>query len=163
MIYSVTDNPERAQLGPGKNHHLVINELLDWFVDPLRDGGEFVYVLDIIADQVPLDMSILKTKKIFTGCVYEVAYDMYLTNQALAVKCPVLTGSWEAVVESVMTLSKSYKRQDYGAASDHFSTWIINAIGYPDICPTFSVRFDLMILLLNVVDFNDSNQTQAIR
>ena len=91
---------------------------------------------------------------------------MYLTKvaaEALAVKCPVLTGSWEAVVESVMTLSKSYKRQDYGAASDHFSTWIINAIGDPDICPTFSVRFDLMILLLNVVDFNDSNQTQAIR
>ncbi|CAL4187303.1 unnamed protein product, partial [Meganyctiphanes norvegica] len=75
--------------------------------------------------------------------------------EALAVKCPILEGSWEYAAWMVVFIVESHE------LSGIVSNWIIKVIGNADICPNAHLRLELMSLLSKAkIDIH--NQTQAV-
>ncbi|CAL4085527.1 unnamed protein product [Meganyctiphanes norvegica] len=132
-----------VKLGPGNEKHPSVIQLFNWLVDPHHTGEEFTYVIGPLAKNV-----------------YNLVHCPYLGKvaaEALAVRCPVLAGFWEQAVWLLISLNSSYSKDVYGAASDQLSFWIIYVIGDPDICPNPYLRYELMILILIMVNFNTYN------
>ncbi|CAL4111280.1 unnamed protein product [Meganyctiphanes norvegica] len=170
---------ELMTLGHGNEQHPAVKELFNWLVDPQRTGEEFAHVIGELADDVFMVM-----KARFLKYVYDEGYCMYLFKvaaEALAVKCPILEGSWEQAAWTLMTVSfikhnfdievdnnlesefhSDSKEPEYSVASDCLSAWVIHVIGDPDICPNPYLRIELMWLLLRMVNINDCNRTQVI-
>ncbi|CAL4115480.1 unnamed protein product [Meganyctiphanes norvegica] len=154
---------ELVTLGPGKDQHTAARNLFNWLVNSQRTGEEFSYVIGELVYEVSAIM-----EEHFLEYVYREGYCTSLCKvaaEALAMKCPVLEGSWEQAAWALVMLIDIKHNQfdyDYSAASNYLCAWIIHVIGDPDICPNTYLRFELMILLKRKVNLDGCNRTQAI-
>ena len=145
---------EMFSLGPGNDSHPVVQKLSKWLQDPQRTGEEFVYVIGELANEI--------THEHGDGDPKDCMYLVKATAEALAVKSPILEGSWEEATWLLLYLSRCYVSKKHGFASHKFSNWIIHVIGDPDICPNPCLRFELLNIVFNMVDIKVCNRTQAI-
>ncbi|CAL4115474.1 unnamed protein product [Meganyctiphanes norvegica] len=154
---------ELVTLGPGNDQHPAVRYLFNWFLNSQRTGEEFAYVIGELVYEVSMIM-----EKHFREYVYHVGYCTSLCKvaaESLAMKCPVLEGSWEhAAWALVMLIDIKHNLFDYNysAASKCLLSWIIHVIGDPVICPNPYLRFELMVLLTRKVNLDGCNQTKAI-
>ena len=155
---------ELATLGPGNDQHPTVRQLFNWLADPQRTAKEFIYVLgplelhvcSIMVDHFNQYVSVDTEET--TCCIYLCK----VAAEALAARCPVLEGSWETAAWYVEASNCNYLSSDYGFASDRFSSWIINIIGDPDLCPNSYLRWNLINLFRRMVNPDKHDQSQAI-
>ncbi|CAL4119625.1 unnamed protein product [Meganyctiphanes norvegica] len=130
-------------------------KLYNWFAHPKRTANEFNYVLGPLRHDVKLEKDYYGGYPLFLG---------QAAAEALAVKSPVLEGSWELTAWLVVRAMRSTdpKYHSFGnIASNRLSAWIIQVIGNADICPNAYLRFELLTLL-RLVRFDTQFRTRAV-
>ena len=121
-------------------------------MDPQHTGKEFTFAIGKVAWIMDDDFE----------CGVPCWYLGRVVAEAMAVKNPVLEGSWEIALWLLIYTNRYYSVGKCGVLSDHLSAWIIHTIGDSTICPNPWLRIEMMTLLLKMVDINASNQMQAM-
>ena len=139
---------ELAILGPGNQDHSALKQLYTWLVEPQRTGEEFHYVIQPLfrfAQANMHDKGILDDD----SCLYLGK----VVAEALAVRRPVLVGPWEVALWCVVyEISYNYK-DEYGVSSERLTDWLVQMIGDSSLCPNPALRFELIHVLIQLVDF----------
>ena len=145
----------------GNDEHPSVKKLFNYLVDPDRTGDDFAYVIGDLASEV--------IEKHFPIYVYEddgpCIYLAKIAAEALAIKCPVLVGAWEAAALKVLQLWYCRNLLVFFrmyVLSNHFGGWLIHVIGDSDICPNPCLRLEFMALFFRMVVINENKRTQAI-
>ncbi|CAL4227521.1 unnamed protein product [Meganyctiphanes norvegica] len=137
-------------LGPKYEQPQKYRNFVEWFLHPNRTANQFNYVVG------PLRHDVFMEVQMSCDDISEYPRALCLAAaEALAVRCPVLVGSWEYAAWMVVRIVQSY---DLG---DIVSNWIIKVIGNADICPNANLRMELMSLL-SKAEIDIHNQTQAV-
>lgn len=158
---------EMLTIEPDFDHHPASGNLFNWLVDPRHTGEEYSYVIGELADRVSSSIEENAIEGHFTDYVLdndEATFDIYRSAaEALAFRCPVLEGSWELAAWTLVTSTETKHQGGAEYLSARFSDWIIHVIGDPDICPNPYLRFELITLLILMVDLDSCNRTQALK
>ncbi|CAL4105300.1 unnamed protein product [Meganyctiphanes norvegica] len=156
---------ELVTLAPGNDQHPAVKQLFTWLVNPLRTGEDFLYVTDSLGWHVYKSMEEHFFEHVYNGEAVERGGFTYLGKvvaEALAVKCPILKGSWEQVALSLVNHSTKYNTEDNGFISDRLGNWIIDVIGNADLCPNPNVQIQLMLNILGLVNIDNYNESKAL-
>ena len=143
---------ELSTLGPGNDQHLSCRQLFNWLVDPQCTVLEFNYIIGSLAPHVYDIMEGRRT------CIYLGK----IAAEALAMRSPVLEGSWEATAWMLQGMNNKYNSAEYGCASDQFITWIISVIGDSKLCPNSYLRIQLIDIFMVMADVNKHMTREAL-
>ncbi|CAL4120405.1 unnamed protein product [Meganyctiphanes norvegica] len=148
-----------AVLEPGENRKAAISQLSVWLNDTERTGEEFSYVVGPLGVQVFNYMRAQGLLKQFGNIMFvNVVFNL---AEALAVKSPVLEGSWEHATWFFVHL-KNTLVVGCGTVSKNLSEWIIGMMGHSDMCPSPYLRLEFLKIFDDIevcVDINNQTQT----
>ena len=141
---------ELTELNEGKDDHPSVQWLFKWFSVPGRTANEFFYVVRDMRDKVT---NYDEDKAI---------YILRAAAEALAVRCPVLEGRWYDVAWTITYNLGEWRYKSYGQGSSRLSNWIIRVVGDPKLCPSSSLRLQMLLLYRTLVKFDSNNRTKAL-
>ena len=154
---------ELTTLGPGNDQHLSCRQLFNWLVDPQRTVLEFNYIIGSLAPHVYDIMEGHFKQYMFEECRGTCIYLGKIAAEALAMRSPVLEGSWEATAWMLQGMNNKYDSTEYGFASDQFITWIISVIGDSKLCPNSYLRIQLIEIFIVMADVNKHMTREALK
>ena len=141
---------------PDFTNYQDVEYLCKWLTQPTRRVEEFRYVLrDMFADF-----------KMEYGCDSSTIYTAKTITEALAIRCPILEGSWAMVVWHLINEFEKHRQVNlaiYGSSSSILSTWIIQVVGETDLCPDPELRLNMLLLFRTFVKIDHTNYKQALK